>query len=72
MCHSFKRTLCLVTLSQSSFTVPESIYTAQQKFSTDRERKQYVCANDLKILNICLNDGRICAACKESNRGSLA
>ena len=30
--------------------------------------KAIVSANDLNILNICLNDGQICVACTESNQ----
>ena len=33
--------------------------------------KDYGRANDLKILNICLNDGQICVACTESNQKCL-
>ena len=29
--------------------------------------KDYVSANDLKISNICLNDGQICVSCTESD-----
>ena len=30
--------------------------------------QDYVRANDLKILNICLNDGQLCVACTESDQ----
>ena len=30
--------------------------------------KNYVLANDLKVLNICLNDGHICVVCTESDQ----
>ena len=33
--------------------------------------KDYVRANDLKILNICLKDGQICVACTESDQSCL-
>ena len=32
----------------------------------------YVLVNDLKILNICLNDGHICVACTESDQSCSA
>ena len=33
--------------------------------------EDYVYANDLKILNICLNAGQICVACTESDQSCL-